>query len=192
MSSRNKTLIAISFLIEFSIIAGFSLYVASRVVNGINDKEPSDIIVSPFLSRDVWGVKIETANKSRQFFAGIQRQIAAFGGEVNDSFSFANTTAIGGKTLNNMWYYKFEIAKLGILIKVIRYEHPGPEERDDLLTAGELRHLNYVVESSTCRKCSKDDAVLLGQNSASDSAIPGTEESYPKSVFGLLIQIDLK
>lgn len=190
MIMRVKAVIAISSLTLSVLIAGLCLYSISGILNKV-DKAGPNLRLTPLLSKNVWGAKIETANKSRQFFAGIQKQIATIDMEANDTLVVANAGTDDGKRPNNLQHYKFEIGKVGILLKVISYEHPGPEKRNDPPRAGELKHLNYIVESGTCRSCSKDDMVLLGGNEASDSAMPGAE-SHPKSVFGLLIQVYLK
>lgn len=186
MQSRKKTVLSISLLTLSSLIAAFWLHSISMVVNIVADASSHLRLIS-FKSEEVWGAKLETTDKSRQLFAGIQSKTATI--DIgNDALVLANAGSDDGKRPNDLPYYKFEIGKIGILIKVISYEYRSPEERDDPPGAGQLKHLNYIVESSTFNRRSKNYAVLLGQDNTSGLGMPGTGTALPKLVLGVLVQ----
>jgi len=191
MLSRNKTVIAIFLLTVSFLIAVLCLNVTSRVLNRVNDRASGNIVLTPFYSKDVWGAKIETANGSRQLFAGIHRGITTTGEGANDGFTSGSVAATDGKIQNSQHRYKFEFAKFDIILKILSYNHHGPDqEQYDPPPNQELKHLNYIVGNSACRKCSKDDIILLNRKNVSNNHDLDNRRTEKKvSILALVIQI---
>ena len=192
MSRRKKIMIAISLLTLSILTAVQCLNVSSRFLSRENSKALADIEVTPFHLKGVWGARVETANKSRRFFAGIQKGIPSKN-DVANSFALDNGAIAIKKVPINQHTYRFEFAKVDILIKAFYHQYPGNgDDRSDKSFTETPTQLNYIVENSACKGSSKDDIIYLNYDSNSNSKVRNAEGRYPKSIFGLLVQFDPK
>lgn len=193
MSCHKQIAIGVPILTLFVFYASLSLNVWGQFLNGDDTKAFTGIKVIPFYSNNILGAKIETADRLKQFFVGIQTGMSP---ENDGGHSLASDSgrATQGKIPINQNNYRFAFAKLDILIKAFSYQHEAPEaERIDKSTSETLtQHLNYLVENSTCRESSRGNIIYLNYDEHSNSNMKNEKESTPRSVFGLLVQIDRK
>lgn len=193
MSRPKQIAIWISLLTLSVFYVSLSLNAFRRLSGGDETKALIGIEVTPFHSQNILGAKVETGDRSRQFFVGIQTGTLPENSAAN-TFALDSGRTAKGKIPINQHNYRFPFAKLDILIKTFNYLHEAPEaERVDKSTTETLtQHLNYLVENNTGKKSSGGNIIYLNYDEHSNSNMKNEKERTQRSVFGLLVQIDPK
>jgi hypothetical protein len=193
MSRRNLIAIGISMLTLLVFYASLSV----SAFKGLSDADATNALhgieVMPFHSTDILGAKVETADRSQQFFVGIQTGTLPENAVAN-TFALDNGSAAKEKIPINQHIYRLAFAKLDILIKTFNYQNLAPEEeRVDKSPSETLtQHLNYLVENSTGKKSSRGNIIYLNYDEHSNSNMKNEKERTQRSIFGLLVEIDCR
>lgn len=177
----------------FMIIILFACFLLA-VSSWLNDKLTSaanenDYLLTPFFAKNIYGFKIKSVDGSRHFFAGIQRKIMQFSKDT-DNFFNPQSVLFSKKIVNaNSSEYKVNLGVVEVLLKIFSYHQTPPEKNLHNPSTHELQYLNYIVENSSCKKCSKDDAILLNRNNIPKSHALNNYTRNKLSILAMVIQI---
>lgn len=177
----------------FMIIILFACFLLA-VSSWLNDKLTSaanenDYLLTPFFAKNIYGFKIKSVDGSRHFFAGIQRKIMQFSKDT-DNFFNPQSVLFSKKIVNaNSSEYRVNLGVVEVLLKIFSYHQTPPEKNLHNPSTHELQYLNYIVENSSCKKCSKDDAILLNRNNIPKSHALNNYTRNKLSILAMVIQI---
>lgn len=184
MKKETKAFMTIILFTCFLLVV--SSWLNSKTISSTNE---NDYLLTPFFDKNVYGLKIKTVDGSRHFFAGIQRKTIQFTKNA-DNFSNPQSVLISKKIINgNLSEYIVNLGVVEVLLKIFSYHQTSPEKNFHNPSTHELQYLNYIVENSSCKKCSKDDAILLNRNNIPKSHALNNNTRNKLSILAMVIQI---
>ncbi len=186
MSKRIRNLNGIPFLITIVIIVWLS---SSAILNEAKKELSNNVQLTLLCLENVWGAKVESNDGLCRFFAGIQTGAMRFGEDKSDYLSSPKMLPAINDT---QFTYIIELGRFDILLKILSYQPPREDVPEPPTETEELKYLNYIVENSGCKKCSKNRMILLEQNDSSLDQIQniGDVNSFSNiRIFGLLIHV---
>lgn len=193
MSRRKQIAIWISLLTPLVFYASLSLNVGGQFLDGDDTKAFTGIKVMPFHLNNIFGAKVEMADRSQQFFVGIETGTLPEN-DASNTLASDSGRAAKEKIPINQHIYRLDFPKFEIVLKTFNYQNLAPEEeRVDKSPSETLtQHLNCLVENSTRKNNSRGNIIYLNYDEHSNSSMKNEKERTPRSVFGLLVQIDGK